>query len=236
MCHEERCRVVASLALVQQLRRGNHDVGLREQPLLHPGDRGFVGPREFGVLVDDVVHDQSFSELTHDVPGRGEKRPRDHIAKCQLPTHAAQRGGEEPAIEAPGEGAPMEGDHEGRENVDVVGDTAAARGEVSRLPDHEAQVPPGDARIAVADRVDPQDAVLPGEAEHHVFLAQRVAVPVVAEADDVSPLKHGVPPLRPEPSCFPVLSRVRRRSARCARTPAHTPPAPARRGLRSRGT
>src|SRR6266446_85433 len=236
VCHQERRRVIASLALVQQLRRGDHHVGLREQPLLHPGDRGFVGAREFGVFVDAVVYDQPFAELAHDVPGRGEERPRDHIAKCQLPTHAAQRGGEEPTIEPPRECAAMERDHEGREDVDVVGDASATCGEISRLLDHQSQVPPGDARIAIADRVYPQDAILPREAEHHVFLAQGVAVPVVAEADDVSPFKHCVPPLRPESACRPMLSPVRRRSARSARTPVHTPPGPARRGLRSRGT
>ena len=38
----------------------------------------------------------------------------------------------------------------------------------------------------VADGIDPQHAIVPGENSHHVRLGQWVSVPVVAEAEDIS--------------------------------------------------
>ena len=46
--------------------------------------------------------------------------------------------------------------------------------------------------IAVPDRVDPQHTVLAGEPKHDVFFTERIAVPVVAKADDVLTLNHGI--------------------------------------------
>src|SRR5207245_3067007 len=57
--------------------------------------------------------------------------------------------------------------------------------------DRAADVGRRGGRRPVPDRVHPQDAVPAGEEPHQVRLGQRVAVPVVAEADDVTPLDRG---------------------------------------------
>ena len=52
---------------------------------------------------------------------------------------------------------------------------------------------------AIPYRVDPQYAIPFGQSRHDVFFAQRIAVPVVAKADDVFTFEHIDP-------CQPSLS------------------------------
>ena len=70
------------------------------------------------------------------------------------------------------------------------------------------------ARRAVAERVDPQDAVAARQAAHDVLLRERIARPVVGEADDVAALKmrHGAAP-RSARQRDPCAPRARPRRA-----------------------
>lgn len=56
---------------------------------------------------------------------------------------------------------------------------------------HDAPgVPDGGPRIPVADGIDPEDAVSPGQPQHDVLLAERIPVPVVTETYNVSAFDH----------------------------------------------
>ena len=52
------------------------------------------------------------------------------------------------------------------------------------------EVVDGSGGFAIADRIDPEDPVVFGQAKHDVLLAERVAIPIVAETDDVVTLNH----------------------------------------------
>src|SRR5574340_1666658 len=84
----------------------------------------------------------------------------------------------------------VERDGERSEDVNVFLYAAAAPGEVADLSDDALQIVHRDFRIPVADRIHPEDPVAPRQPDHDVLLAERVAVPVVAEADDVPSFDH----------------------------------------------
>ena len=62
--------------------------------------------------------------------------------------------------------------------------------EVAQLFDDAFEVVDGRGRIAISDGIDPQHAVPFCQPLHDVLLAEWIAVPIIAEANDVLPLDH----------------------------------------------
>ena len=62
--------------------------------------------------------------------------------------------------------------------------------EIAKLFADALEIVNGCCGLAIADGIDPKDPVVFREPEHDVFLAERIAVPVVTEANDVLTLNH----------------------------------------------
>ena len=63
-------------------------------------------------------------------------------------------------------------------------------GEIAKLFDDALYIVYRSSRIAIAQRVDPQYAVTLCQSLHDVFLAQGIAIPIVAETNDVLSFNH----------------------------------------------
>src|SRR5262249_23127474 len=94
------------------------------------------------------------------------------------------------SIDPPRYGISVKWDGNGRVDVNSLTDRLGAFGKIAELLDDPFQIMHRGCRFAIADRIDPQDAVFLRQPLHDVFLAERIAVPVVAEANDVLSLNH----------------------------------------------
>ncbi|MNC93416.1 hypothetical protein D3C83_100420 [compost metagenome] len=74
--------------------------------------------------------------------------------------------------------------------MNVFLNLATAGAKSPDLVEDPLQIPNRRRRIAIADGIYPEDAILSSEPEHDVFLAQGIAIPVVTEADDVVAFDH----------------------------------------------
>ena len=63
-------------------------------------------------------------------------------------------------------------------------------GEIAKFFDHAFEIVHRSGGIPVAERVHPQYAVTFCQTLHDVLLAERIAIPIVAEANDVLPFDH----------------------------------------------
>ena len=62
--------------------------------------------------------------------------------------------------------------------------------EVDQLFERAFEIVDRRGRIAISDGIHPQNAIASGQSLHDVFLAEWVAVPVIAEAYDVLAFDH----------------------------------------------
>jgi hypothetical protein len=62
--------------------------------------------------------------------------------------------------------------------------------EVLQFLDDSLEISDGGRRSAIPDGIDPQHTIALSQALHDVFLAEWIAIPVVAEADDLLSFDH----------------------------------------------
>src|SRR5215475_5571355 len=101
----------------------------------------------------------------------------------------------------------MERNGERREYMDRSRYLLVTSAEVGELFQRPPEVTNGSRWFPVADGVDPQDTVLLRKPKHDVFLAQWIAIPIIAEADDVLTFNQLLPPppAAAEEYCWAVL-------------------------------
>ena len=149
-----------------------------------------AGAVELRVLVDAVVDDVGLAELAGHPGRRRDEGVEERIAEAERAHRALDRRRDGDLVHFAGEIRTVVRNRQRRDGVDVRRDVDGARGQVRRelaeLVDDAAEIARGRARRAVAERVDPQDAVVLRQPRHHVLLRQRIAGPVVGEADDVA--------------------------------------------------
>jgi hypothetical protein len=82
---------------------------------------------------------------------------------------------------------------------------------IEKLFSNAFEIVYGRCGIAIADRVDPEHAVMPCEPLHNVLLTERIAVPIIGETDDVLAFDH-IPKL-----AMQVPTSVKRWLQKCKR-------------------
>src|SRR5579884_1821126 len=99
----------------------------------------------------------------------------------------------------------MGGDNERIDDMNVrlrLTQRAGCRDQLLERPTHVCL---GDCRCPIADRIDPEDAIVACEQPHEVRSRQRIAAPIVAEAQDVPPPEHVGPRAGPLGRWFQYL-------------------------------
>jgi hypothetical protein len=79
----------------------------------------------------------------------------------------------------------VKGNYERTEQRNVLRYRATPTAELPHFLHDAPEVSDRNRWISVSDRIDPQHAVFLGEPRDDLFLAQGIAVPIIAETDDV---------------------------------------------------
>ena len=74
--------------------------------------------------------------------------------------------------------------------MDLLVDLFVTSCEIFQLLDNPLEISNGCGGPPISNRVDPQNAIPFGQPKHDVLLAKGIAVPIVAEADDVFAFDH----------------------------------------------
>ncbi|EAU68074.1 hypothetical protein STIAU_5105 [Stigmatella aurantiaca DW4/3-1] len=185
VAHQHGVRVDLGLVLPQALGGGDDEVGAAQQPLLQLRDVAPVGVAERGELIHAVVDDELLAERARHGRGGRQEGPRDGPVEAQLAHRVFHLEPQELPVGAAHHLRAVEGNRQGRQHEEVGLHLPDALGEGGELlPDALEIVRVGLGR-AVADAVDPEHPVVPGEDPHDVDLGQRVSVPIVREDDQV---------------------------------------------------
>ena len=191
VCNQESVGVVALLGLVEPGGRNHDHVGLLHEFLLHPANRGLVGAGELRKLVHAVIDEQALTQGAGHIGRAGHEGPGDGFMKTELAAGAAQAPCQKPAVHPSGRAVAVKGNYQRCEDGDVLRHGAASPQKLPQFLPCPPKVPDRSRGVAVAGGVDPQHAVLLGEPQGDVLLAQGFGVPVVGEADDVISFYHG---------------------------------------------
>src|SRR5688572_18113833 len=182
--------IVQALGFIQGAGRYEYHIGLLDQAAFHIQDGCLVRPGELRELIHAVIDYSLLSERADNVRRAWQEAPGDRILVTQLATNAAQTPGETPLVNPSGERIAVEGHGERGEQKQVVVQTLAPAREVPQFLYRAFEVPHGRRGISVADGIDPEYPVTRGQTPHDVLLTQRITIPIVAEADDVTTLNH----------------------------------------------
>src|SRR5438094_979020 len=77
-----------------------------------------------------------------------------------------------------------------RKSPDILVHSTSAGGKLVYLLHYPLQIAAVYRRIAIANRVDPQDAIMFCQQCHYMLFTERITVPIVGETDNVFTLYH----------------------------------------------
>ncbi len=169
--------------LGQRGRRGDDEVGARDEPRLRRPERGGVDALLLRDVVDAVVDHGLGPQRVHELLGLRDVGPEQRARRApRRPAHL--RAQQEPVERAHG-GVAVQRQDQRRQDAQAVTATGAAQ-PADQAPRQTAQVAPGDLRAAQAERLDEEHVVVAGEPAHQVLLVgPELGVPLgEADADD----------------------------------------------------
>ena len=182
---EERPGVGRRLGLAQLLGRDEDDVGSPEEIALELGELARdLG--EGGELVDAVIDERVFAQRARDDGGRGGEDPVDGLLEAQAPHGAHHLEPQELPVDDAHPRNAVGRDGQRVEDVDVRLDLSHRLGGGLELVHGATEVRLRRGGRPVANRVDPENAVVPREDPHDVRLRERIAAEVVPEAEHVA--------------------------------------------------
>src|SRR5262249_16157205 len=125
-----------------------------------------------------------------------------HIARCrvegpekrpletQLAAHAAKTPFQRIAVDPTGDAASEEGNRHRRVHIQLVVDFPMSSGEVTKFFGDAFQVVSRSGWLAITNGVDPEHPVVLFKPNPEMRFAERIAVPIIGEADDIPAVNH----------------------------------------------